>query len=104
MTINLSEEISQIIKDNIQIRDQRKMKIITKDYDKSGKLRILKKKPKKPIAIIRFKILKNKKEFSCCDFKGKCTNKAYTEVFPIKIKRNKDDGGSYLCRKHYYQE
>jgi len=80
------------------------MKIITKYYDKSGKLRILKKKPKESIAIIRFKKLKNGKEFPCCDFKGKCTNKAFAEVFPIKTKRDKNDGWSYLCRKHYYQE
>ncbi len=59
--------------------------IITKYYDKNGKLRTLKLKSKirKNISFIRFKILDNGKEWPCCDFKGKCTNKAYAEVYPF---------------------
>lgn len=67
------------------------MKIITKYYDKQGKLRILK-DTNKSDSIIRFKILKNGKEFPCCDFDGKCTNIAYAEVYPSlwKIAKRKD--------------
>jgi len=78
------------------------MKIITKYYDKQGKLRIL--KNKKVDSTIRFKILKNGREFPCCDFKGKCTNIAYAEVYPFAIKNSKKKGWSYLCRKHYSEE
>ena len=52
---------------------------------------------------IRFKLLKNGKSWPCCDFKGKCTNKAYVEVYPFILKNSKK-GWSYLCRKHYYLE
>lgn len=81
-----------------------KMKIITKYYDKMGRLRLLKDKSKGDSSIIRFKILKSGKEFPCCDFEGECTNKAYAEVYPMTMKRSKKKGWSYLCRKHYYQE
>ncbi|MEK6875270.1 MAG: hypothetical protein AABX30_01150 [Nanoarchaeota archaeon] len=80
------------------------MKIIKKYYDKQGKLRILKNKNEKADSIIRFKILKNRKKFPCCDFKGKCTNIAYAEVYPCAMKNSKKKGWSYLCRKHYFAE
>ena len=81
-----------------------KMKITTKYYDKQGKLKILKDNHKEPNSTIRFKRLKNGKEFPCCDFKGKCTNRAYAEVYPFVMKKSKKKGWSYLCRKHYFQE
>ncbi|MEK6917605.1 MAG: hypothetical protein AABW51_01535 [Nanoarchaeota archaeon] len=80
------------------------MKIITKYYDKGGKLKILKNIGSNNVnSTIRFKILKNKREFPCCDFQGKCTNKACAEVYPSLMK-NSNKGWSYLCKKHYYQE
>jgi len=79
-----------------------KMKIITKYYD-NGRLRILKGKHEKDF-IIRFKRLKNRKEFPCCDFKGKCTNIAYAEVYPCAMKNSKKKGWNYLCKKHYFKE
>lgn len=79
------------------------MKIITKYYDKNLKLRVLKSKNNKvKDSTIRFKISNNKK-FPCCDFKGKCTNFAYAEVYPMLMKKGKK-GWSYLCKKHYLQE
>ena len=80
------------------------MKIITKYYDKTGKLRILKDKNQEEDSVIRFKRLRNGKEFPCCDFKGKCTNIAYAEVYPMAMKHSKNRGWSYLCRKHYFEE
>ena len=80
------------------------MKIITKYYDEKSKLRILTNKKKPAVAIIRFKVMKNKKEFPCCDFQGKCSNFAYAEVYPCAMKDNKKKGWSYLCKKHYSQE
>ena len=80
------------------------MKIITKYYDKKGKLRILKDKDKKVGSVIRFKMLKGGKEFPCCDFKGKCTNIAYAEVYLFVMKNSKKKGWSYLCKKHYFEE
>lgn len=79
------------------------MKIITKYYDSNGKLRLAK-SPRdfNHDSTIRLKII-NKKEFPCCDFKGKCSNKAYVEVYPMLMKRGKK-GWSYLCKKHYLQE
>jgi len=67
-------------------------------YKKTWKLRKLdKNRTDEPI--FRFKVMKNGKEFVCCDSKGICTNKAYAEVFP------KGKGiWYYLCKKHYYQE
>lgn len=48
------------------------------------------------------KPLKNKYK---CDYDGKCTNKAYREVYPGMLGgKHKKRGWSYLCRKHYYQE
>ena len=78
------------------------MKIIEKYYNpKTWKLRKVDKfRGKEPL--FKFKVLRNGKEFVCCDFKGKCTNKAYAEVFPGALNKNK--GWCYLCRKHYYQE
>ena len=76
---------------------------ITRYYYKCGKLRTLKSNIK-PESTIRFKILKNGKEFPCCDFKGKCTNIAYAEVYPCAIRNSKKKGWSYLCRKHYLEE
>ena len=76
------------------------MKIIEKYYNtKTWKLRKIDKfRVKEPI--FRFKILRNGKEFVCCDFnKGGCGNKAYAEVFP-----KRRDVWYYLCKKHYYQE
>lgn len=80
------------------------MEIITKYYDQQGKLRILKNKSKILDSIIRFKVLKNRKEFPCCDFEGKCTNIAYAEVYPFAMKNSKKKGWSYLCRRHYFEE
>lgn len=81
-----------------------KMKIITKYYNKQGKLRILRDKSKDVTSVIRFKILKTGKEFPCCDFKGKCTNIAYAEVYPMAMKNSKKKGWSYLCKRHYLEE
>ena len=50
------------------------MKIIRKYYDNNGKLKTLEDKSKNNLYSIRVKVLKNKKEFPCCDFEGKCTN------------------------------
>ncbi len=75
--------------------------IIEKYYDSNGKLRKVDKR-RKSEPILRMKILKDKTEFPCCDFHGICTNKAYAEVFPMVLK--KDKGWSYLCKKHYYRE
>lgn len=80
------------------------MKIITKYYDSSGKLKLLKNKKYKIGPIIRFKRQKNGKRFPCCDFKGICTNLAYAEVYPGVMKNSKKKGWSYLCRKHYFGE
>ncbi len=75
------------------------MEIIKRYYNtKTWRLRKVDKfRGKEPI--FRFKVLRNGKEFVCCDFKGICTNKAYAEVFP-KGKHV----WHYLCKKHYYQE
>ncbi len=83
---------------------EEKMKIVTKYYDEHGKLRILKNNEDNINSTIRFKILKNGKEFPCCDFQGKCTNIAYAEVFPCLGKKSKKKGWSYLCKKHYSKE
>ncbi len=80
------------------------MKILTKYYDGLGKLKILKNSATKPKSIIRFKFLKDGKEFPCCDFQGKCTNKAYAEVYPFMMKNSNKKGWSYLCRRHYLAE
>lgn len=82
------------------------MDIITKYYDKKGKLRILKNNDKanNSRSTIRFKVLKNGKEFPCCDYHGKCTNLAYAEVYLFLMKDNKKKGWSYLCKKHYLKE
>ncbi|MCX6749242.1 MAG: hypothetical protein NTW17_00660 [Candidatus Pacearchaeota archaeon] len=78
--------------------------IIKKFYDKNGKLRIVKNEAiVHENSIIRFKILNKSKEWPCCDFHGKCTGKAYAEVYPFLMKNNKR-GWSYLCRRHYYNE
>jgi hypothetical protein len=79
------------------------MRIIIKSYNKKGKLVKLKGRDKNNLGI-RFKVLKNQKEFPCCDFKGRCTNKAFAEVYPFLGKKSKRRGWSYLCKKHYYQE
>jgi len=77
--------------------------IIAKFYDKNGKLKLIKGKSNDK-SFIRFKLFKNKKEFPCCDWKGKCPNKAYAEVFPSLLKKNSKKGWSYLCKKHYLLE
>lgn len=79
-----------------------KMEIVAKYYDKQGRLRVL--NSKKKVSAIRFKRLKNGKEIPCCDFKGKCTNIAYAEVYPIVMEKSKKKGWSYLCRRHYFEE
>ncbi len=56
------------------------------------------------LPFIRFKILKNGIKWPCCDFYGKCTNKAYAEVYPFLMKKSGEKGWSYLCRKHYHKE
>ncbi len=80
------------------------MQIVEKYYDKNLKLRVVNNKNKQNDSIIRFKILKNKKELPCCDFEGKCTNIVYAEVYPFMMKNSKKKGWNYLCRKHYLQE
>ena len=82
------------------------MQIILKYYDNNLKLRTVKDKEKimgTKISVIRFKVLKNNKEWPCCDFHGECTNKSYAEVYPNLMKSGKK-GWSYLCKKHYYEE
>lgn len=40
-----------------------------------------------------------------CDYKGKCKNRAFKEVFPGMLGgKCKNIGWSYLCKKHYYRE
>ncbi len=80
------------------------MEIITKDYDRLGKLKILKNNAVNSESTIRFKILNSKKEFLCCDSEGRCTNKAYAEVYPFAMKNSRKKSWSYLCRKHYFKE
>mgnify|MGYP001572751228 CR=1 FL=1 len=79
------------------------MKIVQKYYDKNLKLITIKDKSKNYNSIIRFKVI-NDNEFPCCDFKGKCTNKAHAEVYQMAMKNSKKKGWSYLCKKHYLQE
>lgn len=96
-----SSPCSPIIKNKIR------MKIITKYYDLDGRLKVLKNKEVlkngEADSLIRFKKL-NGKELPCCDFKGKCTNWAFAEVFPSMMKNGRKKGWSYLCKKHYYSE
>ncbi len=80
------------------------MEIILKYYDKNLKLKPLKNNDNiQKSSIIRFKVLRND-EWPCCDFHGKCTNKAYAEVFLSLMKNSKKRGWSYLCKKHYSAE
>jgi len=45
------------------------------------------------------------KRVPICDYKGTCTNIAYREVYPMLLKgKEKKEGWSYLCRKHFEQE
>ena len=47
----------------------------------------------------------NGKRVPLCDWQGECTNKAFKEVYPSLLKgKNKKEGWSYLCRKHFQQE
>ena len=40
-----------------------------------------------------------------CDYRRKCKNKAYAEVYPSLLGgKYKERGWSYLCKKHYTQE
>lgn len=81
------------------------VKIIFKYYDKNFRLREVKKKNIKVMEFpIRFKVLRNGKEFPCCDFNGTCINKAYAEVYPSLMKNSKNKGWNYLCKKHYLGE
>jgi len=43
----------------------------------------------------------NGKRVHICDYYGKCTNKAYKEVYPMLMGKK---GWSYLCRRHFEQE
>jgi hypothetical protein len=52
---------------------------------------------------VRCKILRGKKVF-LCDYHGDCKNKAYKEVYPGMLKKDKGADWSYLCRKHFKQE
>ena len=52
---------------------------------------------------VRYKIVRGKKR-PLCDYKGKCKNIAYKEVYPDLGKKNKDSGWCYLCKKHFKQE
>jgi len=52
---------------------------------------------------VRYKIVKGKKRPSC-DYNGNCNNLAYKEVYPSLIKKTRNKGWSYLCRKHFKQE
>lgn len=52
---------------------------------------------------IRYKIVNGKRK-PLCDYKGKCKNLAYKEVYPDLGKKKKNSGWSYLCRKHFKQE
>ncbi len=78
--------------------------IITKYYNSEGKLNLAKnKKDFDGDSTIRFKFLRGGKEFPCCDFEGKCTNKSHVEVYSMAMKNGKG-GWSYLCKKHFKQE
>lgn len=52
---------------------------------------------------VRYKIVKGKKR-PLCDYNGNCNNLAYKEVYPSLISKTKNEGWSYLCRKHFKQE
>ena len=40
-----------------------------------------------------------------CDFRGKCKNKAFREVYPSLLGgKFKNEGWNYLCRRHFYEE
>ena len=80
------------------------MKIIIKYYGNNGRLKLAKNSVDFNCdSTIRLKIVKGK-EFPCCDFKGKCTNKAHAEVYQMAMKNSKKKSWSYLCKKHYLQE
>ncbi|MCX6748821.1 MAG: hypothetical protein NT076_04405 [Candidatus Pacearchaeota archaeon] len=70
------------------------MKIVTKYYNKGGKLKILRDKNDEIVSRIRLKKLKNGKEFPCCDFNGKCTNIAYAKAYPFAMKNSKKKAGA----------
>lgn len=55
-------------------------------------------------SFIRFKFLRSGDKWPCCDFEGKCKNKAYDEVYPFLMKKSPEKGWSYLCRRHYSSE
>jgi len=51
-----------------------------------------------------YKII-NGKRVPVCDYYGKCTNRAYKEVYPSFLKgKDKKEGWNYLCKKHFKQE
>ncbi|OGJ18249.1 hypothetical protein A3K73_00420 [Candidatus Pacearchaeota archaeon RBG_13_36_9] len=53
---------------------------------------------------IRYKIVNGKRR-PLCDYKGKCRNLAFKEVYPCMLKgKYKNMGWSYLCKKHFAQE
>lgn len=59
--------------------------------------------PKKRIAPL-YKII-NHKRVPLCDYEGKCTNKAYKEVYRSLLGgKYKNGGWNYLCKKHFEQE
>jgi hypothetical protein len=46
-----------------------------------------------------------KNNYPTCDYGGTCKNKAHREVHPSFLGgKYKNDGWSYLCRKHFEQE
>ena len=53
---------------------------------------------------IRYKKF-NGEEKPLCDYRGKCKNIGYAEVyFPKSEKNENSKGWSYLCKKHFEQE
>lgn len=64
----------------------------------------MKKKIKNKRIAPMYKII-NRKRVSICDYEGKCTNKAYREVYPFLMGgKHANKGWSYLCKKHFEQE
>ena len=52
---------------------------------------------------IKFKII-NRKKRPLCDYHGTCNNLAFKEVYLMLMKKTKNKGWNYLCRKHFKQE
>jgi len=50
-----------------------------------------------------YKIINHKRR-PLCNYKGKCKNLAYKEVYPNLNKKREEHYWCYLCKKHFNQE